>query len=355
MELKSLSKLDVKKINKIRAELDSEYPFQVAHINLYNEADPSAILEKDNEYITIISDIHSYSKKDRIFPINQDENTVFAQQVFQDSIKYKYTKAIDVGTGSGVIAMALAKAGANEVVATDINLRAKEFIKKNNDVNNLSVKFVESSLFGAIQEKFDKITINPPFMPAPEDTFPLHAQGGNFGIENVVKPFFENCWKYINRGGCIQGIFHSFANDESDTVLDILKKNLPKNWSYEIKHVFPIKNIPIELYTTSFALQKNYSEWINIVEKKNLKYMRFFILTIKNNDQNGLIKEDVSRPRIYNLIYPPTTLSILSKKNLKIKLLEKPVSENQFPMIGHLIRLSRYNYFVYLSLSNLLK
>ena len=85
------------------------------------------------------------------------------------------------------------------------------------------------------------------------------------------------------------------------------------------------------------------------------RYMRFFMLTIRNNGKSGLTKEEASKPRIYNLVYPPTTLDYLSKYNLKIKLLEKPVSEDQFPMIGHLMRLSRYNYFVYLTLSNLLK
>jgi len=355
MDIKSLTNLDTGKINKIRSELDKEYPFQVAHINLDNEKDPSAILTKSKRSITIISDKHSYPKSDRIFPINQDENTVFAQKVFQDSVKNKYHKILDLCTGSGVIAMALAKAGSDEIIATDINIRSKEFVEKNNEINNLSVEFLESSLFDSISGKYDKITMNPPFMPAPSGTFPLHAQGGNFGTENIIEPFFKKCWKFINKGGCIQGIFHSFANDESDTVLDILEKNLPKNWSYEIQHVFPIKNVPIELYTTSFAEKEGYKDWINKIKRRKFKYMRFFILTIRNNGKNGLTKEKISKPRIYNLIYPPTTLDFLSKHKLKIRLLKNPVSEKEYPMIGHLMRLSRYNYFIYLTLCNLLE
>lgn len=354
MDLKSLKNLSIDRVNKIKAEIEKNFLFQIAHINLDSETDPSAVLEKTDNFITIISDKHSYHKSDRIFPINQDENSVFAQQVFQDSIKNSYSRVLDLCTGSGVIAMALAKAGANEIIATDINSRAKKFIKKNNEINNLSVKFIESNLFTSIKGKFDKITINPPFMPAPNGTFPLHAQGGILGTENVVLPFFKNCWNHTNKGGCIQGIFHSFANDESDTILDTVKKYIPSGWSYKIKHVFLIKNIPIELYTTSFIKHKHYKDWIHQIKKKKMKHMRFFILTIKNNGKNGLLKEEISKPRSYSLIYPPTTLNYLSKHKTKIKLLKKPVSENKLPMVGHLMRLSRYNYFVYITLNSLL-
>ncbi|MEK6960814.1 MAG: class I SAM-dependent methyltransferase, partial [Nanoarchaeota archaeon] len=274
MDLRSLKDLDVGRVNRIRAELESGLPFQAAHINLDDETDPSAILSKTKCSLTIVSDRHSYSNQDRIFPINQDENTVFAKYVFQDSIKSKYSRVADLCTGSGVIAMALAKAGAKEVVATDINIRSKGFIDKNNEINGLSVKFIESDLFDSLSGRYDKITINPPFMPAPDSTFPLHAQGGKFGVEKVVQPFFRECWEHINKGGCIQGVFHSFANDDSDTVLDLLK-GLPKGWSYEICHVFPVKNVPVELYTTSFAEQKGYKSWISQIKKREFRYMGF--------------------------------------------------------------------------------
>jgi len=341
-------------VNQLRAEIKTlpKFPYQVAFINLDSEKDPSAILNKDRNFLTIISDRHSYCGKDRIFPINQDENTVFAQYVYKDSKKYKYGKVLDLATGSGVIAMATAKAGTKKVIATDINNRVDGFINKNNLLNDAKVEFIKSDLFKNIRETFDKVTINPPFMPAPKNTFPLHAQGGIFGTENVIEPFFRDVWKHVNKNGCIQGIFHSFANEKYDTVLDLLSKNIPSGWSYEIKHVFPIKNVPIELYSTAFITQKGYSAWQKTLKDKKFKYMRFFMLTIRNDGGNGCKKEELSKSRIYNLIYPPTTLNFLAKK-LKTKMLNVPVSENDFPTIGHFIRLSRYNYFVYLTLCNL--
>jgi len=354
MNLQKIKKFTPNEVGKIRAELKSfaNFPYQIAYINLDNEKDVSAVLKKDRNFLTILSDKHSYSKKDRIFPINQDENSVFAQYVYQDSIKHNYKRVLDLATGSGVIAMAAAKAGDSEVIATDINNRVKNFIAKNNLLNGVKVKFINSNLFKNLKGKFDKITINPPFMPAPNGTFPLHAQGGNLGVENIIEPFFKDVWQHINKGGCIQGIFHSFANEKHDTVLDIVNKNIPNGWSYEIKNVFTIKNIPIELYTTSFSECKEYPAWEKMIKDRQFKYMRFFMLTIRNDGKNKLKKEEFSKPRFYNLIYPPTTLNYLSKK-LKIKLLAKPLSEVDYPMIGHLMRLGRYNYYIYLTLCSL--
>ncbi|MDD5163517.1 MAG: hypothetical protein PHD95_04895 [Candidatus ainarchaeum sp.] len=195
--------------------------------------------------------------------------------------------------------------------------------------------------------------MNPPFMPAPAGVFPLHAQGGNFGTENVIEPFFNQCWDYLNDGGCIQGIFHSCASQTRDSILQIIDKNLPSGWSYKIKHVFPVKEIPLELYKTGFLGENGCKKWSAMLEKKGFYLSRFFMVTIRNNGKNGLQKEELSDPRLYNIVCPPTQLSFLKKKNLKPKLLEKPISEEQFPTIGHLMRQSRYNYGLYLTLKTI--
>lgn len=355
MKLTELRDFTTEQVNRIRAEKEyiTDLPFQVAHINLTDENDPAAIIKKEIDSLTILSDLHSYPKDDRVFPVNQDENSVFAQHVYQDSVKGGYERVLDIGTGSGVIAMALAKANAKEVIATDINQRSEDFVNKNNEINRLSVRFINSDLFKNVEGKFDKITIDPPFMPAPHGVFPLHAEGGILGNENVVKVFFEECWNFIHKGGCIQGIFMSLSDGKNDTVIDLLSKHLPKGWSYEIKHVFPIKYVPIELYTTCFYGESDFIHWKKEIDKKKFNIFKFFILTIKNNGKNGLIKEEVSKPRLYNLIYPPTTLKYLSNHEQKTKMLSKPVSEDDYPMIGHLIRLSRYNYFIYQTIYNL--
>lgn len=329
--------------------------YKTAYINLHDLQDPAAVFKAEKDALMIASDEHSYAKSDRIFPINQDENSVFAQYVYQDSRKHQYKRVLDMGTGSGVLAIAMAKAGAEEVLAVDINKRAEEFVKANSELNGVRAQFVLSNLFSQVRGKFDKIVMDPPFMPAPQgDLYPRHAQSQTFGYEIMIEPFFTQCWSYLNPGGCIQIITQSFAGSGKDSVLDLMKKYLPAGWSYEIRHVFPVKEIPIELYTSGFIDFKGYGEWIGKIQQRGYDKLRFFMMTIRNNGRDGLCKEELSKPRIYSLIYPPTQLKYLQKK-LEIKKIKNPISEKDWPTIGHLMRLNRYNYYIYLTLVNLFK
>jgi HemK-related putative methylase len=80
---------------------------------------------------------------------------------------------LEIGTGTGITALVLAKRGARKVLATDINPRAVANTQKNIEKNDLSalVKVRESDIFSAISpdEKFDIIYWNMPFMWTEKD------------------------------------------------------------------------------------------------------------------------------------------------------------------------------------------
>ncbi|HYE53292.1 MAG TPA: HemK2/MTQ2 family protein methyltransferase [Chitinophagaceae bacterium] len=70
---------------------------------------------------------------------------------------------LELGAGSGFIAMQTAKQGA-VVTATDINPVAIEYLKKNSKRNGVAVRIIHSDLFDNIPlEAFDIIAINPPY------------------------------------------------------------------------------------------------------------------------------------------------------------------------------------------------
>ena len=76
-------------------------------------------------------------------------------------------KILDLGTGSGAIALALANERADaHVTACDYSLKALEIAKENADINNLSnrVIFTESNWFSNIEGVFDLIVSNPPYI-----------------------------------------------------------------------------------------------------------------------------------------------------------------------------------------------
>tara|TARA_Y100000746_G_C15384841_1_gene399709 strand:- start:57 stop:899 length:843 start_codon:yes stop_codon:yes gene_type:complete len=80
---------------------------------------------------------------------------------------------LDIGTGSGCIAISLAKNLTNsKVTALDISKDAIEVAKKNAKLNNVSIDFINADIFKyESNKKFDVIVSNPPYVTAFEKTF----------------------------------------------------------------------------------------------------------------------------------------------------------------------------------------
>lgn len=70
---------------------------------------------------------------------------------------------LELGAGSGLIAMSAARRGA-WVLATDINRIAVDYLRKNQQANHLHFPVIVSDLFRSIpRQSFDIIAINPPY------------------------------------------------------------------------------------------------------------------------------------------------------------------------------------------------
>jgi methylase of polypeptide subunit release factors len=101
-------------------------------------------------------------------------------------------RIIDIGTGSGVLAVAAAKAG-GQVVATDIDSRAVAAAERNAALNNVSIDVAVGALFGPFTGPFEVILANLPN----EIVAPAHLarlapdeartfSGGEHGNEHLV-------------------------------------------------------------------------------------------------------------------------------------------------------------------------
>lgn len=104
--------------------------------------------------------------KNVLIPRQETEQLVldladFCKKTFQN----KHISIIDIGTGSGCIAIELAKRINADISASDISKNALKVAKENANDNNLKIKFYESDVFASIpSQKFDVIVSNPPYI-----------------------------------------------------------------------------------------------------------------------------------------------------------------------------------------------
>jgi release factor glutamine methyltransferase len=92
-------------------------------------------------------------------------------------------RVLDVGTGTGALALVVARGGARQVIAVDICGRAVFAARINARLRRLPVHAVRSDLFDAVEgEEFDVIVANPPFVHADEPPRTQSARAWNGGI-----------------------------------------------------------------------------------------------------------------------------------------------------------------------------
>ena len=79
---------------------------------------------------------------------------------------------LDIGTGSGCIAISLAKNLPNsKVTALDISSDALKVAKENAKINNVSIEFIDADIFEyQFDKKYDVIVSNPPYVTEFEKT-----------------------------------------------------------------------------------------------------------------------------------------------------------------------------------------
>ena len=96
---------------------------------------------------------------------------------------------LDIGTGSGCIAISLKKELDCNISAVDISSDALVVAKKNAIDNGVDIKFIESDVFSNVDDRFDIIISNPPYIREDEE------------IEEIVKNNEPHSALYANNDG----------------------------------------------------------------------------------------------------------------------------------------------------------
>jgi methylase of polypeptide subunit release factors len=120
--------------------------------------------------------------------------------LFGHTIRGPVERALDVGCGNGVQALAAAR-HAESVVATDVNPRALAFTRFNAALNGLAnVECREGPWFAPVDgERFDLIVGNPPFVVSPDSAF-LYRDAGLPG-DSVSRDLVADAAEHLADGG----------------------------------------------------------------------------------------------------------------------------------------------------------
>ena len=166
--------------------------------------------------------------------IPQPDTEILVEEVLKISKLFnKKINILDLCTGSGAIAVSLAKYIKDvNIIATDISENAIEIAEKNAIKNNVEnkIKFVVSDMFKNIENKFDIIVSNPPYIETKEieklskevKNEPIIAlDGGNDGIK-YYKIIADNYNKFLNIGGYL---FLEMGYNQGESVSKLFKNS----------------------------------------------------------------------------------------------------------------------------------
>lgn len=161
------------------------------------------------QYIVGNVDFYGYKinvNKNVLIPRFETEELIFKTINLIKKNLNENIKVLDIGTGSGCISIALKKEIPGlDITAVDISEDALVVAKNNALENNCEINFIKSDLFNNIDDKYDLIISNPPYISYDEQIMDivkknephlaLYAKNnGLYFYEEIIK----NSSNYLN-------------------------------------------------------------------------------------------------------------------------------------------------------------
>lgn len=148
---------------------------------------------------------------------------------------------VDVGTGSGCLAIALAKEESKlKVSATDISVQALALAKENAQLLEADVEFFKGDMIEPVKGKhFDILVSNPPYIPSSEVVDPLILDnephialfGGQDGLKFIRQIIMDS--KDILKEKAIIAFEHAY--DKAEAIRNLAKTVYPQAKIYTLQ------------------------------------------------------------------------------------------------------------------------
>lgn len=213
--------------------INSKEMVETSKVNKYNNYLQKIIKGTPIQYITKHQQFMAldfYVDENVLIP--QPDTEVLVEEGIK-IIKEQNMEVLDLCTGSGAIAISIAHYCQNSTVtATDISQEALEVARKNANLNNVNIEFIESNLFDKLTERsFDIILSNPPYIETDiiktlekdvQAEPHLALDGGKDGLE-FYKKILNEAHKHLKTNGYLM---LEIGYNQGNAVINLEHKNL---------------------------------------------------------------------------------------------------------------------------------
>lgn len=200
---------------------------------------------KPAQYIIGQADFYGMQLKvDERVLIPRPETEELVELILAENSETNFS-VLDIGTGSGAIALALAKNRPDwSVTAADISQDALDLAKENAKNQNLQIFLKKSDCFTEISEKYDIIVSNPPYISREDESEVglnvLNAEPhlALFADEDglaIYRRIAEDAKDYLKDGG---KIYLEIGYKQGQSVPDLFRKHLPEKRVRTLKDQF---------------------------------------------------------------------------------------------------------------------
>ena len=183
-------------------------------------------------------------KVDERVLIPRPETEELVELILTENLKDNL-RVLDIGTGSGAIALALAKNRPDwSVTAADISQDALDLSLENANAQNLNLSFIKSDCFSEISAKYDIIVSNPPYISRADEVEVglnvLHSEPhlALFADEDglaIYRKIAEGSKDYLTDGG---KIYLEIGYKQGQSVPALFMENLPEKRVRTLKDQF---------------------------------------------------------------------------------------------------------------------
>ena len=172
--------------------------------------------------------------KDVLSPRMETEELIYKVIEYVKTTNKNNLKILDLCTGSGIIAITLKKELEQvsvDIIASDISEKAIEVAKENAQIHNADIRFIQSDIFNNIDDKFDIIVSNPPYIDRKDEVtmqdnvlkydphLALFAEEeGMYFYRKII----EQANDYLDENGVI---FFEIGYDQKDKIIKLADMN----------------------------------------------------------------------------------------------------------------------------------